>query len=98
MKFRKIKNLWNQNVWAVSQPVNKKWNVIVIAWKKLNAANPAAWITAIYVILIAWTKLNVAAVAAVIVSITWNCATQIVVISDVVNPINLKKNKYIYKK
>ena len=83
-KFEKIKNLWNQNVWAFSQPVNKKWNVIVIAWTNLNAANPAASTTLIYVILIAFKKLKLVAVAAVTVSITWKCAAQIVVISDAV--------------
>ena len=106
-KLREIKNLWNQNVWVFSQPVNKNWNVNVtpIASKKSNAANPAAFLTMIYVILIALQRLKlaavaavaadaaVAAVAAITVSITWKCAAQIVVmpISDVVTAINLKK-------
>ena len=85
-------------MWVFSQPVNKNWNVNVtpIASKKSNAANPAAFLTMIYVILIAFKNLKlaaVAAVAAITVSITWKCAAQIVVmpISDVVTTINLKK-------
>ena len=81
-------------MWVFSQPVNKNWNVNVtpIASKKSNAANPAAFLTMIYVILIAFKKSKLVAVAAVTVSITWKCAAQIVVmpISDVVTPIDLK--------
>ena len=95
-KLREIKDLWNQNVWAFSQPVNKNWNVNVtpIASKKSNAANPAAFLTIIYVFLKALKKsklpavaavaadaavVAVAAVAAITVSITWKYAAQIVV-------------------
>ena len=91
-KFRKTNNRWKQNASHFSLIVSKNAHATPIALKKSNAANPAAWIIAIYVIPIVFRNLNHAAVI-VLMDLNAVHVTQVVVVMlilDVVIPINLK--------